>query len=166
MPIAPRPNSMGLPASSNITSYWSNRRGCDPPSASSALAPANPDTEPDSPVEADSPLVAPRRIQTGQNSVSAVAKNFVPQTGQMPASGCADPSSLPGSSTDPPDSGFTASVFLRQRFTGERSYCCNVGVHVQPMVALFTYQYIPNLFAIVRDFRFFAHGLDLPGFGK
>ena len=47
------------------------------------LAAANPDTEPDSPVEADSPLVAPRRIQTGQNSLSAVAKNFVPQTGHV-----------------------------------------------------------------------------------
>src|SRR5215467_14263541 len=106
---------MGLPASSNITSYWSNRRACDPPSASSALAPANPDTEPDCPVEADSPLVAPRRIQTGQNSLSAVAKNFVPQTGQVRASGCANPSSLPGSSTDLPDSAFTDSALLQRR---------------------------------------------------
>src|SRR5215469_6063617 len=114
-PIAPRPNSMGLPASSNITSYWSNRRAWDPPSASSALAAANPDTELDSPLKADSPLVAPRRIQTGQNSLSAVAKNFVPQTGQVRASGCADPSSLPGSSTDPSDSAFTASAVLQRR---------------------------------------------------
>src|SRR6516164_9126536 len=74
---------MGLPASSNITSYWSNRRTCDPPSASSALAAANPDTEPDSPVAADSSPKAPFRTQTGQNSLSAVAKNFVPQTGQV-----------------------------------------------------------------------------------
>src|SRR5215831_3351425 len=102
MPIAPRPNSIGRPASSNITSYWSNRRACDPPSASSALAAANPDTEP------DSPLVAPRRIQTGQNPLSAVAKNFVPQTGQVRASCPIDPTFLPGSSTDPSDSAFTA----------------------------------------------------------
>src|SRR6516165_12155433 len=107
MPMAPRPNSMGLPASSNITSYWSNRRACDPPLASSALAAANPDTEPDSPVEADSPLVALRRIQTGQNSLSAVAKNFVPQTGHVHVSRRADPSSLLGSSADPSGSGFT-----------------------------------------------------------
>src|SRR5215831_16841159 len=96
---------MGLQASSNVTSYWSNRRACDPPLASSALAPANPDTEPDSPVEADSPLVAPRRIQTGQNSLSAVAKNFVPQAGQVRASCC----------TDPSDSAFTASTVLERR---------------------------------------------------
>src|SRR5215831_17616467 len=105
MPIAPRPNSMGLPASSNITSYWSNRRGCDLLSASSALAAANPDTEPDSPVEADSPLLAPRRIQTGQNSLSAAAKNFVPQTGQARASFCADPGSGSGCSIGSPGSG-------------------------------------------------------------
>src|SRR6516165_4328452 len=117
MPMAPRPNSMGLPASSNITSYWSNRRGCDPPLASSALAAANPDTEPDSPVEADSPLVAPRRIQTGQNSLSPVAKNFVPQTGQVRASCCGDPSSLPG----PSDSAFTASALLQRRQVRRRA---------------------------------------------
>src|SRR6516162_9673589 len=105
MPMAPRPNSMGLPASSNVTSYWSNRRGCDPPLASSALAAANPDTEPDSPVEADSPLVAPRRIQTGQNSLSAAAKNFVPQTGHVRGSRCRDPS----------DFAFTASAVLERR---------------------------------------------------
>src|SRR6516162_5742486 len=106
---------MGLPASSNITSYWSNRRACDPPSASSALAAANPDTEPDSPVEADSSPVAPRRIQTGQNPLSAAVKNFVPQTGQVRASCWTDPASLPGSSTEPPDSGFTGSAVLRRR---------------------------------------------------
>src|SRR5215469_17274377 len=105
MPIAPRPNSMGLPASSNITSYWSNRRVCNPPSASSALAAANPDTEPDSPVEADSPLVAPRRIQTGQNSLSVVAKNFVPQAGHVRGA-CG---------TDPSESAFTASAVLERR---------------------------------------------------
>jgi len=43
-----------------------------PEQVSDALAAANPHTEPDSLVEADSPLVAPRRIQTGQNSLSAV----------------------------------------------------------------------------------------------
>src|SRR5215471_17915345 len=111
---------MGLPASSNITSYWSNRRACDPPSASSALAAANPDSESDSPVEADSPLVAPRRIQTGQNPLSAVAKNFVPQTGQVRASCWTDPRSLPGSSTDPPDSAFTASAVLERRLAHRR----------------------------------------------
>src|SRR6516164_11027951 len=100
---------MGLPASSNITSYWSNRRACDPPSVSAALAAANPDTEPGSPVVADSPPVAPRRTQTGQNSLSAVAKNFVPQTGQVRASCRTDAGSLPGSSADPADSAFTAS---------------------------------------------------------
>ena len=40
--------------------------------------------------------VAPCRIQTGQNPLSAMAKNFVPQTGQVRA-----PGSLTGSSTDP-----------------------------------------------------------------
>src|SRR5215469_2230614 len=115
MPIAPRPNSMGLPASSNITSYWSNRRTCEPPSASSALAAANPDTEPDSPVEADSPLVAPRRIQTGQNSLSAVAKNLVPQTGHVRGSRGSDPGFELGSTTGSPDSVFTASALLRRR---------------------------------------------------
>src|SRR6516165_7948947 len=89
---------MGLPASSNITSYWSNRRACDPRSACSVLA-ANSDTEPDSPVEADSAPKALFRIQTGQNSLPAVVKNFVPQTGQVRDSRCTNPSSLPGSST-------------------------------------------------------------------
>src|SRR6516225_10841351 len=115
MPIAPRPNSIGLPASSNITSYWSNRRACDTPAASSALAAANPHTELASPVAADSPLVAPRRIQTGQNPLSAVAKNFVPQIGQVRGTCCADPGSLPGSSTDPSGSAFTASAVLQRR---------------------------------------------------
>src|SRR6516225_9112190 len=82
MPIAPRPNSTGLPSSSNITSYWSNRRGCDPPSVSRGLS-ADPDTELSSPIASDSSSVAPRRIQTGQNPLSAAAKNFVPQTGQV-----------------------------------------------------------------------------------
>src|SRR5215472_3389202 len=104
MPIAPHPNSIGLPSSSNITSYWSNRRACDPPSASSVLAAVASDSEPDSPVVVDSPPVAPRRIQTGQKSLSAVVKNFVPQTRQVRASWCADPGDFPGSSTDPPDS--------------------------------------------------------------
>src|SRR6516165_6481771 len=112
MPMAPRPNSMGLPASSNMTSYWSNRRACDPPLASSALAAANPDTEPDSPVEADSQLVALRRIQTGQNSLSAAAKNFVPQTGHVRGSRC----------TDPSDSAFTASAVLERRLA-QGSFC-------------------------------------------
>src|SRR6516225_6889544 len=121
MPIAPRPNSMGLPASSNMTSYWSNRRARDPPSASSALAAADPDTEPDSPVEADSPLVAPRSIHTGQYPLSAVPKNFVPQTGHVRGSRCTDPSSLPGSSTDPSDSAFKASSpFSGNWHTAER----------------------------------------------
>src|SRR6516162_3585675 len=111
---------MGLPASSNITSYWSNRRACDPPSASSALAAANPDAEPDSPVEADSPLVAPRRIQTGQDSLSPVAKNFVPQTGQVRASRRTDPSSGPGCSMGSPGSGFTASGLLQRRLAHRR----------------------------------------------
>jgi len=44
-------------------------------------------------VTADSPLVAPRRIQTAQNLLSAVAKNLVPRTGQVRASWCVDPSS-------------------------------------------------------------------------
>src|SRR6516164_6098218 len=105
---------MGLRASSNITSYWSNRRACDPPLASSAL-PADPNTEPDSPVAADSPPKALCRIQTGQNSLSAVAKNFVPQTGQVRAFCRTDPGSLPGSSTDPPDSAFTTSAVLQRR---------------------------------------------------
>src|SRR6516165_7001978 len=120
MPMAPRPNSMGLPASSNITSYWSNRRACDPPSASSALAAASPDTEPDSPVEADSSLVAPRRIQTGQNSLSAVAKNLVPQTGQVRASCRADPNSRPGCCMGSPGSGFTHSTLLQRRLAHRR----------------------------------------------
>ena len=120
MPMAPRPNSMGLPASSNITSYWSNRRACDPPSASSALPAANPDTEPDSSVAADSAPKAPRRMQTGQNSLSAVAKNFVPQTGHVHGSCGTDPRFLPGSSTGSPDSGFTASAVLRRRL---EQYC-------------------------------------------
>src|SRR6516225_202780 len=115
MPIAPQPNSIGLPASSNITSYWSNRRACDPPSSSPVLAEADPDSEPASPVALDSAPKALFRIQTGQNSLSAVAKNFVPQTGQVRASCCTDPSSLPGSSTEPPDSGFTDLAVLRRR---------------------------------------------------
>jgi hypothetical protein len=48
---------------------------------------ADPDTKLGSPVAEDSPLVAPRRIQTGQNPLSAMAKNFVPQTGQVRAPG-------------------------------------------------------------------------------
>src|SRR6516162_9532020 len=114
MPIAPRPNSIGLPASSNITSYWSNRRDCDPPSVSRGLS-ADPDTELSSPIASDSSPVAPRRIQTGQNSLSAAAKNFVPQTGQVRASCWTDPASLPGSSTEPSDSAFTDSAVLRRR---------------------------------------------------
>ena len=47
-------------------------------------------------------------------SLSAVPENFVPQTGQVRASCCANPSSLPGSSTDPPDSVFTASLLQRR----------------------------------------------------
>src|SRR6516165_5721411 len=111
---------MGLPASSNITSYWSNRRGCDPPSVSRELS-ADPDTELGSPIASDSSPVAPRRIQTGQNPLSAAAKNFVPQTGQVRASRCADPSSLPGSCKDPPDSGFTASALLQRRLAHRRA---------------------------------------------
>src|SRR5215469_5701360 len=113
MPIAPRPNSSGLPPSSNITSYWSNRRGFDAPSVSRGLS-AGPDTEPGSPAAADSPLVAPRRIHTGQYPLSAVAKNFVPQTGQVRASCPIDPSSELGSSTGSPASGFTASAPLQR----------------------------------------------------
>src|SRR5215472_15819086 len=100
---------MGLPASSNITSYWSNRRACDPPSASSALAAANTDTEPDSPVALDSAPKALFRIQTGQNSLSAAAKNFVPQIGQVRGSCGTDRGFVPWSSTGFPDSVFTAS---------------------------------------------------------
>src|SRR6516225_5418593 len=111
---------MGLPASSNITSYWSNRRACNPPSASSALAAANPNTEPDSPVEADSPLVAPRRIQTGQNPLSAAAKNFVPQIGQVRASCRTDPSSGPGCSMGSPGSGFKDSALLQRPLAHRR----------------------------------------------
>ena len=75
---------------------------------------ANSDIEPDSPVAADSPPKALCRIQTGQNSLSAVAKNFVPQTGQVRASCCTDLGSLPGSLIGSPDSVFTASVFRRR----------------------------------------------------
>src|SRR5215469_2764233 len=115
---------MGLPDSSNITSYWSNRRAWDPSSASSALAAANPDTEPDSPVEADSPLVAPRRIQTGQNSLSAVAKNLVPQTGHVRSSRC----------TDPSDSAFTASAVLERRLAhGSRPEFLQLGPRYLPL---------------------------------
>ena len=106
---------MGLLAASNITSYWSNRRGCDAPSASSALAAADPDAEPDSPVAADSAPKALFRIQTGQNSLSAVATKFVPQTGQVRDSRCTNPNPLPGSPTAPPGSAFTASAVLRRR---------------------------------------------------
>ena len=74
---------------------------------SSLLTGANSDTEPDSPVATDSAPKAPRKIQTGQNSLSVVAKNFVPQIGQVRASCCPDPNSLQGSSSDPPDSVFT-----------------------------------------------------------
>ena len=68
------------------------------------------------PAAVDSPLGAPRRIQTGQKSLSPAAENFVPQTGQVRASCCTDPGSLPGSSRDPPDSAFTASAVLQRRF--------------------------------------------------
>src|SRR6516165_8797192 len=104
MPIPPRPNSIGLPSVSSITSYWSNRRCCNAPPVSRGLS-ADPVTEPGSPVAADSPLLAPRRIQTGQKSLSAVVKNFVPQTGQVCASCCRDPS----------DSAFTAPAVLERR---------------------------------------------------
>jgi len=79
-------------------------RTCGVPSVSSGLA-ADPDTEPDSPVAFDSGPKALCRIQTGQNSLSAVAKNLVPQTGQVRASRCIGPS----------DSAFTASVVLERR---------------------------------------------------
>jgi hypothetical protein len=39
----------------------------------------------------------------------------VPQTGHVRASCCTDPSSLPGSSADPPDSAVTASAVLQRR---------------------------------------------------
>src|SRR6516164_2500530 len=104
MPIAPRPNSIGLPSSSNITSYWSNRRGCDAPSFSRGLS-ADPDTELDSLVALDSAPKALFRIQTGQNSLSAVVTKFVPQTGHVRGSRC----------TDPSDSAFTASAVLERR---------------------------------------------------
>src|SRR5215469_10795581 len=108
MPIAPRPNSIGLPPSSNIASYWSNRRGCDAPSVSRGLS-TDPDTEPGSPAAEDSLPVAPRRMQTGQSTLSAVAKNFVPQTGHVRGSCDRDPGFVQGSSTGFPDSVFTAS---------------------------------------------------------
>src|SRR6516165_7987692 len=110
MPIAPRPSSIGRPLPSNITSYFSNRRTRDPPSASLALAAAKPDSEPDSPVAEDSAPEALCRIQTGQNSLSAVAKNFVPQTRQVRTSSGTDPGFVAGSSTGYPDSVFTASA--------------------------------------------------------
>src|SRR6516162_7598871 len=113
MPMAPRPNSMGLPASSNMTSYWSNRRACDPALASSALAAANPDTEPDSPVAADSGPKALFRIQTGQNPLSAEAKNFVPQTGQVRDSCSTAPRWVPRLLTGFRDCLFAALAVIR-----------------------------------------------------
>jgi len=79
------------------------------------------DTGSGSPGAADSPPVAPRKIQTGQNPLSAVAKNLVPQTGQVCASCCTDTTSLPGSSTDPPDSAFTAPAVLQRRLSQRRA---------------------------------------------
>ena len=78
-------------------------------------------TEPSSPIAADSPLAAPRRIQTGQKPLSAVAKNFVPQTGQVRASCWSDRASLPGSSTDPPDSAFATPALLWRRLAHSSS---------------------------------------------
>jgi hypothetical protein len=104
-------NSIGVPASSNnhfiVLKPASLRCTFRLPRVV-----GDPDTEPRSPVVADSPPVAPRRIQTGQNPPSAVAKNFVPQIGQVRVSCCIDPGSLLGSSTGPQDSGFTASALL------------------------------------------------------
>jgi len=47
-------------------------------------------------------------------------RNFVPQIGHVRDSCCANPSSAPGSSTDPPDSAFTVSAVLQcgDRHTG------------------------------------------------
>src|SRR5262249_62131653 len=53
----------------------------------------------------NSALKALLRIQTGQNSLAAVATNFVPQTGHVRDSRC----------TDPSDSAFTASAVLERR---------------------------------------------------
>ena len=44
----------------------------------------------------------------------------VPQTGQVRASSGTDPGVVPGSSTDSPDSAFTASVVLRRRLEQNR----------------------------------------------
>src|SRR5215472_15773648 len=124
---------MGLPASSNITSYWSNRRGCGAPSVSRGLS-ADPDTELSSPIASDSSPKALFSIQTGQNSLSAVAKNFVPQTGQVRASCCVDPSSLPGSSTDPPGSAFTTAAVLERRLArGSRPESWQPGPRYLPL---------------------------------
>ena len=123
MPIAPRPNSIGPPPSSNITSYWSNRRGCDVPSVSRGLS-ADPDPELGSPVAADSAPKALFRIQTGQNSLPAVAKNFVPQTGHVRDSRCPDPS----------DSAFTAPAVLERRLAhGSRPESSQPGPRYLPL---------------------------------
>jgi hypothetical protein len=85
---------------------------------------AGPDIGPGSCVAADSAPIAPWRIQTGQNSLSAVAKNFVPQTGQVRASGCADPS----------DSAFTASAVLERRLAhGSRPESWQPGPRYLPL---------------------------------
>ena len=73
-----------------------------------------------SPIAASSPPKALRRIQTGQNCLSAVAKNFVPQTGQVRASCSTDPSWPSGSLTGFSDSPFTA-LALRQRSAHRRA---------------------------------------------
>jgi hypothetical protein len=57
-----------------------------------------------------------------------MAKNFVLQTGQVRASG---PGSLPGSSTDPPDSTLAVQTIISERGqaeTGLGMSCCDFGV--------------------------------------
>ena len=57
----------------------------------------------------------------GQNPLSAMTKNFVPQVGQMRTSCCTDLGSLLRSSSASPESVFTASIVLRRRSAHRRA---------------------------------------------
>jgi hypothetical protein len=82
------------------------------------------DAELGSSVNADSAPKALFRIQTGQNCLSAVAKNFVPQTGHVRGSRGKDLS----------DSAFTASAVLERRLAhGSRSESWQPGPRYLPL---------------------------------
>jgi hypothetical protein len=64
---------------------------------------------------ADSSRAAARSMQTGQQSLSLAAENFVPQTGHERTSCATDPRGGPGSLTGFADRLFKASAVLLQR---------------------------------------------------